>query len=215
MPELALYNMEGQKVEQIALSDAVFGLPMNMGLLHQATVAEDTARRRFSARTKTRSEVRLTGGKLYRQKGLGMARHGSKRAPIFVGGSVAHGPRAGRRRKRLPKKMRRKALMAALSAKTADGDLTVVDEVALDDFSTKTIISMLDNLDAEGRVLLVLGDRDQKVVKSCGNVVALEVQIAPELTLREVLGCDCLIITRDAVQKLEEAWAPCGTSQSN
>jgi large subunit ribosomal protein L4 len=186
-----------------------------MSLLHQALVAEDNARRCFSARTKTRGEVRRTGGKWYRQKGLGLARHGSRGAPLFVGGGVAHGPRSGRRRTRLPKKMRRKALMTALSAKVADGDLTVVDTVALDGFSTKAIIAMLDRLNAEGRVLLVLGERDEKVVKSCRNVVALQVQVVPELTLRETVGCDCLIISRDAVQKLQEAWVPCGTSQSN
>ncbi len=124
---------------------------------------------------------------------------------------MAHGPRGERRHKRLPKKMRRKAVISALSAKVADGDLTVVDEVTLDDFSTKAIIAMLESLDAGGRVLLVLGDRDQKVIKSCNNVVALAVQVAPQLTLREVLRCDCLIMTRDAVRKLEEAWAPCAT----
>ena len=215
MPELAIYSMDGQKADQIALTDAIFGLPINMALLHQAMVAEDNARRRFPARTKTRSEVRGTTGKWYRQKGLGLARHGSRRAPIFVGGGVAHGPRGDRHRTQLPRKMRRKAIMTALSAKVADGDLTVVDSVVLDDFSTKAIVEMLDKLDAEGRVLLVLGDRDQKVLRSCSNVVALAVQVAPQLTLREVLGCDSLIITRDAVRKLEEVWAPCETPQSN
>ncbi len=215
MPQLALYDMAGRKIEQIALSDAVFGVPVHMPLLHQALVAEDSARRRFSARTKTRAEVRRTGGKWYRQKGLGLARHGSRAAPIFVGGSVAHGPRPGKRRKQLPKKMRRKALMSAVSAKLRDGQLTVVDEVVLDDFSTKSIVDMLEMLDAEGRVLLVLGERDQKVIKSCSNVVGITVQVAPQLTLREVLGCDRLLITRGGVRQLEEAWAPCAAPQTN
>ena len=137
MPEVALYDMSGEKVGQADLTDELFAATVNQDLLHQAVVTVEQGMRHDPAHTKSRSEVRLTKGKWYRQKGTGRARHGARSAPIFAGGGVAHGPRGKRRKLRLNRQMRRKALAAALSAKLHEGGVIVVDEMSAEEFSTR------------------------------------------------------------------------------
>ncbi len=208
MPEVALYNQEGEKLRQVELNDDLFGVPPNLSLIHQAVVAADTNRRTFSAKAKTRAEVVGSTAKIWRQKGTGRARHGSRKAPLFVGGARAHAPRPRRVRARLPQKMRRAALRSALSAKVAAGHVTVLAKLELDEYSTKAIARLLDALDVEGRALLVIGAPDEKVLVSARNVNALTTRVAPHLSVREIVDCDHLILTEDAIAKVEAEWLP-------
>ncbi|MFQ6130852.1 MAG: 50S ribosomal protein L4 [Armatimonadota bacterium] len=206
MPELALYDMEGKKLDQVALDDALFGVAPNLALIHQAVVAEESHLLGRSGKTRTRSEIRGSGAKIWRQKGTGRARHGDRQAPIFVGGSKAHGPRPRKAGKRLPSRMRRAAMLSALSAKVADGQVTVVDKLEVDGYSTKAVVELLGSLEAEGRVLLVIGQADEKLLASARNVVDLDTRVAPHFSVRDVVDCDRLILTQDAIAKLEQEW---------
>jgi len=206
MPELALYDMQGKKLEQVVLSDQLFGVAPNLPLVHQALLAEASHQLGRNAKTKSRGEVEGSGAKMWRQKGTGRARHGDRQAPIFVGGGKAHGPRPHAAGHRLPRRMRRAAMLSALSAKVADGQVTVVDKVALDDYSTKVIVSLLHSLSAEGRVLLVIAEPDEKLLTSARNVVHLTTKVAPHFTVRDIVDCDRLILAQEAIAKLEREW---------
>ena len=207
MPEVALYDRQGEKVGQVDLVDEIFGAEVNMDLIHQAVVTVERAMSQDSARTKRRSEVVMTKAKWYRQKGTGRARHGAKSAPIFVGGSVAHGPSGTRRMPKLTRKMRRKALYAALSAKMVDGAVIVVDEVTAEDFSTKQFAEMLAGLNASGRMLMLLGSdeaRNQKVYRSGRNIPKLIMRESPHINARDAIWAETIIISQAGLAALSE-----------
>jgi len=207
MPEVALYDAQGEKVGQVELADEIFAVRVNHALIHQAVVAVERAMSQDSARTLRRSEVRLTKAKWYRQKGTGRARHGAQSAPLFVGGGVAHGPSGPRRRPKLTRRMRRQALMAALSAKMHDGAIMVVDEMAVDEISTRRFAEQLDALGADGRVLMLLGAdeaRDEKLFKSGRNLPLLVMREAPHINAREVILADTIIISQAGLAALSE-----------
>ncbi len=207
MPEVALYDRQGEKVGQVELADEVFGTAVNHDLIHQAVVAVERAMNQDSARTKGRADIRMTGAKWYRQKGTGRARHGAQSAPLFVGGGVAHGPRGPRRKPRLSRKMRRKALYAALSARIHDNAILIVDEVAADEISTAQFVAMLEDLGAEGRVLMLLGRdeaQDEKVYKSGRNIEGLLMRESPHINARDVLWADTIIISEAGLEALCE-----------
>lgn len=207
MPEVALYDKQGDKVGQVDLADEIFGADVNEGLIHQAVVAVERAMCQDSARTLRRSEVRMTKAKWYRQKGTGRARHGAQSAPIFVGGGVAHGPSGPRRKPKLTRKMRRKALHAALTAKMDDGAVIIVDEVAMDDFSTRAFVEMLNGLGAEGRILMLLGAdeaRDEKVFKSGRNIPKLIMRESPHINARDAIWAETIIISQAGLAALSE-----------
>ena len=207
MPEVALYDARGEKVGQVELADEIFAAKVNHVLIHQAVVAVEWAMSQDSARTLRRSEVRLTKAKWYRQKGTGRARHGAQSAPLFVGGGVAHGPGRPRRRPKLTRRMRRQALMAALSAKMHDGAIMVVDEMAVDEISTRRFAERLEALGAEGRVLMLLGAdeaRDGKLYKSGRNIPLLVMREAPHINAREVILADTIIISQAGLAALSE-----------
>jgi large subunit ribosomal protein L4 len=207
MPEVALYDKQGEKVGQIELADEMFGAEVNEGLIHQTVVAVERAMSQDSARTLRRSEVRMTKAKWYRQKGTGRARHGAQSAPIFVGGGVAHGPSEPRRKPKVTRKMRRKALYSALSAKMDEGAVVVVDEVVLEDFSTRSFIEMLDGLGADGRMLMLLGSdeaRDEKVYKSGRNIPKLIMRESPHINARDVIWAETIIISQAGLAALSE-----------
>jgi large subunit ribosomal protein L4 len=207
MPEVAILNMEGKKVGQMALDSAVFAAPVNVGLMHQAVRVEEWNRHQRTASTKTRAEVRGGGRKPWRQKGTGRARHGSTRSPIWTGGGVVFGPRPRDTRKKMPKRMRRQALRSALTAKLSDGHLLVLDELRLEKISTRRLVQVLENLALDGRVLLLLPERDEVILKSADNVVALDARFGPGISTRDVLLADHLVFTRAAVEKLQKEWA--------
>jgi large subunit ribosomal protein L4 len=207
MPEVALYDRQGEKVGQIDLADEMFATEVNVDLIHQAVVAVERAMSQDSARVQTRSDVRMTGAKWYRQKGTGRARHGAQSAPIFVGGGVAHGPTEARRKPRLTRKMRRKALHCALSAKMEEGAVVVVDEMAADEFSTRRFIEMLEGLGAEGRVLMLLGGdeaRDEMVYKSGRNIPKLIMRESPHINARDVIWAETIVISEAGLAALSE-----------
>jgi large subunit ribosomal protein L4 len=207
MPELALHDRQGEKIGQIDLADEIFAAEINQDLIHQAVVAVERAMCQDSARTLRRSEVRMTKAKWYRQKGTGRARHGAQSAPIFVGGGVAHGPSGPRRKPKLTRKMRRKALCSALSAKIDDSAVVVVDEVSADDFSTKRFIEMLEGLGADGRVLMVLGRdeaHDEKVYKSGRNIPNLIMRESPHINARDAIWAQTIIISQAGLAALSE-----------
>ncbi len=206
MPQAAVCNMQGDKVGEVQLSAEVFGAELNEDLIHQALVTVAKARQRQAGRTKTRSEIKLTHGKWYRQKGMGRARHGAQSAPLFVGGAKAHGPRGEGSRVAMPRRMRRQALHSALSAQIAAGKVTILDEIRLDEIKTKRVVQMLEDLGVRGNMLLLLGPaeaEDDRIYKSCRNVAGLIPRPAPHFSVREVLWADNIVITRSALALLE------------
>lgn len=207
MPEVALYDRQGEKVGQVALAEEIFGAKVNHDLIHQAVVTVERAMSQDSARSKRRHEVHLTKSKWYRQKGTGRARHGARSAPIFVGGGVAHGPSGPRRRPKMTRKLRRRALFAALSAKMHDGAITIVDEVAMDEISTRRFVAMLDDLGVSGRILMLLGPdeaRDEMVYKSGRNIPRVVLRESPHINARDVIAAEAIIISRAGVEALGE-----------
>ncbi len=205
MPTMAVNDMKGAKVGELQLSDEWFAAPLHHDLIHQALVTVDHKRKQQAGRTKTRSEINLTTAKWYRQKGTGRARHGARSAPIFVGGSKAHGPRGQRRKVKLPKKMRRKALQSALSAQVTDGCVVVIDEIIVEEIRTKTIVAMLEALRCAGHVLILLSEDeylDQYIYFSSRNIPDLVTREVPHFSIRDVLWADHIIVTRQALAEM-------------
>ncbi len=205
MPKVSVYNLEGQAVGEIELSDVVFGAPVNEALLHQAVVMYQANQRQGTASTKTRAEVRGGGRKPWRQKGTGRARHGSIRSPIWVGGGVVFGPKPREYRQTMPKKARRAALRSALSAKVREGNLIVVESLTLAEPKTKQMAGVLGRLQAERKPLIVLAERDRNVELSTRNLPGVGTTQATDMNVYQVLAHDKLVLTKDAVAKLEEA----------
>jgi len=207
MPTLTVYTIEGKEADSIELKPEVFGVPENVPLVHQAVVAEMANARRGTHDTLTRAEVSGGGRKPYRQKGTGRARQGSIRAPHYYHGGVVWGPHPRDYSIGLPRKMKRGALRSALSSRVAEGAVTVVDEIRLDGIATKQMARILRNLNAEGKVLLVLDQLTEEIQKSARNIPNLRLTVAPVVSLREILDADRLILTKAAAGKLEEAFA--------
>ncbi|HEY7414029.1 MAG TPA: 50S ribosomal protein L4, partial [Ktedonobacteraceae bacterium] len=178
MPSTTVYNMDGEAVEQLELSDQVFGIAPNMAVLHQVVTAQLVNRRQGTASTKTRAEVSGGNKKPYRQKGTGHARQGSTRAPQFRGGGAVFGPRPRTYHHDVPKKMRRLAIRSVLSDKVASENLVVVNRLTLERPRTKDMLEILEKLpSAEGRrVLMMLPKRDENIVLSARNIPSAKVQ---------------------------------------
>ncbi|MBC7288088.1 MAG: 50S ribosomal protein L4 [Armatimonadetes bacterium] len=207
MPQLAVRNLEGDKVGQIEVSDSVLGVPLNVDLIHQALCVVESQRHVGRHRTLSRGEIDLSKAKWYRQKGLGRARHGSRSANLFVGGYKAHGPTGEKRILRLPKRMRRKALLSALSEQVRDGVVTVVDSFDLPEISTRAVARALDNLGCQSRTLLLLSPeefRDQTLYLSCRNIPFLLRREVPHISVRDVLWAEHILITKRALDALAE-----------
>ncbi|NLN17529.1 MAG: 50S ribosomal protein L4 [Firmicutes bacterium] len=207
MPKVSVYNIAGEQVGEIDLDDAIFGAEVNEDLLHQAVVMYQARKRRGTAATKTRGLVAGGGRKPWRQKGTGRARHGSIRSPIWVGGGTVFGPQPRSYKYSMPKKARRQALRSALSAKVNTGNLIVVDELKLAEPKTKTMYGILQNLNASGSTLLVTAGPDDNVRLSARNIAKVKVLPANELNALEVLSYRRLLLTQDAVAKVEEVLA--------
>lgn len=207
MPKVSLRNMSGEQVGDVELRPEVFEVAANVPLMHQAVVAEDANARQGTASTKTRSEVRGGGAKPYRQKGTGRARQGTIRAVQWAGGGVAFGPSPRSYRKSLPKKMRRGALKSALSARLADDAVVILDEIKMDKISTKQMVAFLDTFEAFGRTLVVLEAIPDEIKKSSRNIPGVELRVAPAVSVRDVLNAEKIIMSRAAVEKLQEVFA--------
>lgn len=205
MPTLSVFDMSGKEVGNMDLNDEVFAAPYNEGLIHQIFCGLRANARRGTQSTKTRGEVRGGGRKPWRQKGTGMARHGSRRSPIWRGGGTTFGPKPRTHNQALPKKMRRQAMRSALSQRVREAKLTAVDELQLEEYRTRAMVETLKNLKvSERRTLVVLHAPDDKVQKSASNIPGVDVVLAENLNLVDVVLSHRLLATKGALQKLEE-----------
>lgn len=201
--QVALKNITGEIVGEVQLRDDVFGVEPNKVVMHQALVRQLANARQGTHHTKTRSEVRGTTAKWYRQKGTGRARHGARTAPIFVGGGVAHGPKPRSYKKDMPRKMRHLALRSALSAKAAVEQIVVLDELSLEKPRTKAIVEALQCLNIEGSAVFLLAEGNDIVQKSINNVANAKYLRASYLNVRDLLGHDYIIMPQDALAVVE------------
>jgi large subunit ribosomal protein L4 len=191
----------------VQLPDALFAAPVVPGVLHQASVAQLAARRVGTHDTKTRGDVRGGGHKPWRQKGTGRARQGSRRAPHWSGGGVVFGPHPRGYDKRLPRKMKRLALRGALTSKFSDGAIRVVENLEMDEPRTRELLGYLDALEAQGRVLVIAPQRDERLELSARNVPSITVILADSLNTVDVLNADILLITQPALATMEEVYS--------
>lgn len=205
MPSTTVYNMAGEAIDQLELSEQVFGVTPNVAVLHQVVTAQLVNRRQGNASTKTRSEVSGGGRKPYKQKGTGRARQGSSRAPQFRHGGTVFGPRPHIYHHDVPKKMRRLAIRSALSDKVANASLIVVNDLTLESPRTRDMLSMLGKLPAdEGkRVLMMLPQRDENVVLSVRNIPMAKVQHVSSINVIELLKHDYVVMPIQTVRWIE------------
>jgi len=204
---VSVLSMTGREIGSVDLSSSVFDARVNRDLMHQALVRQMANARRGTHNTKTRSEVKRTGAKWYRQKGTGRARHGSKRAPIFVGGGVAHGPKPRSYRKDMPRKMRRAAVRSALTSKFTSGDIIFIDEMVVDSPKTKTMVDRLSNLTEGLSTLIVIANIDENLEKSTRNIADVKTLRANYLNIRDLLGYRKIVLSVDALEVIQGALA--------
>lgn len=196
-------NTSGATVEELELRDDIFGIEPNLPVMHQALVRQQANARLGTHKTKTRSEVRGTTAKWYRQKGTGRARHGDRKAPIFVGGGQAHKPRPRDYTKKMPRKMRRLALRSALSVKLANEQIIILDELQFDGPKTLNMLHLLDDLEIVGNVVILLPEQNENVEKSARNLTDVKTVRANYLSIRDLLGHNFVIMPKDAVSVIE------------
>ena len=204
--KVPVYNVAGEEVRQIDISDALFGVPFNEAVVHQVMVGLRANARQGTAATKTRGMVAGSKKKLYRQKGTGNARAGTKKSPLRVGGGTIFGPHPRDYRQDIPKKMRRLALKCALSAKVSDGDLKVLDAFDYEAPRTKQMLALLATLDAGQSALIVTPEPDFNVIKSASNLPGVKTTPANVLNLLDVLNYETVVMTEGAVRVAEKLW---------
>ncbi len=207
MSKVSVFDMAGKQVAETELSDAVFGIEPNEAVMHASVVNYLANQRQGTQSTLTRTEVRGGGRKPWRQKGTGHARQGSIRAPQWVHGGIALGPKPRDYRYTLNKKVRRIAMKSALSSKVLDENIIVLDALNLDGYKTKTIINMLKALNVEGKALIVTAEADQKVVKSASNIPGVKTAAVNTLNVYDILNYDKFIVVKNAVGIIEEVYA--------
>ena len=207
MPSIKVVNMAGKEVGEIALSDKVFGREVNEAVLHTAVRAFLMNQRQGTQSTLTRSEVSGGGKKPWKQKGTGHARQGSTRSPQWTHGGIALGPKPRSYRVSLTKGQKRAALFGALSAKVASGEMVVVDNITLAEYKTKAMVSMLNDLGAAKKALVVLPEVNEFVIKSLANIEGAKSTQWNTINVYDILNCDTLIVAKDAVAKIEEVYA--------
>ncbi|EES71452.1 50S ribosomal protein L4 [Paenibacillus sp. oral taxon 786 str. D14] len=207
MPKVALFNISGSQVGEVELNDAVFGIEPNTHVLHEAVVMQRASLRFGTHKVKGRSEVRGGGRKPWKQKGTGRARQGSIRAPQWKGGGTVFGPTPRSYSYKLPKKVRRLAIKSALSSKVIDQDIIVLDALAMNAPKTKEFAAILNNLKVERKALVVAPDYDDNIALSARNIPGVKFVAADGINVLDVLTHDKLIITKEAVQKVEEVLA--------
>lgn len=207
MPKVALYNVNGEQIGEVELKDEVFGIEPNEHVVFDAVQLQRAAERLGTHSTKSRGEVAGGGRKPWRQKGTGRARHGTTRSPIWRGGAITFGPKPRKYGFTIPKKVRRLALKSALSSKVQAGEIIVLDELAMSEPKTKEMVKILNNLKVEKKALVVTSDLDVNVAKSARNIPGVKPLQANTLNVYDLLKHDQLVITKDAVSKVEEVLA--------
>ena len=206
MANVSVYNMEGQEVDKMELSDAVFGVEVNEHLVHLAVVQQNANNRQGTQKAKTRSEVSGGGKKPYRQKGTGHARQGSTRAPQFTGGGIVFAPVPRDYSFKMNKKEKRAALKSVLTSRVQENKLIVVDDLKFDAIKTKDMVKVLGNLKAEN-ALVVLNENDQNVVLSGRNIDGVKMALTNTINVFDVLNHKTLVLTKDAAKTIEEVYA--------
>ncbi len=206
MAKVSVYNMEGKEVGTIELNDAVFGVEVNEHLVHMAVVQQLANNRQGTQKAKTRSEVSGGGRKPWRQKGTGHARQGSTRSPQWTGGGVVFAPVPRDYSFKINKKEKRAALKSVLTSRVLDNKLIVVDELKLDEIKTKKFQAVMDNLKVK-KALVVIADNDEKVTMSARNIPTVKTALVNSINVYDILKGDTLVLTKDAVAKIEEVYA--------
>ncbi len=206
MANIKVYKQTGAEAGTMTLDDSVFGVEFNEALVHQVVVAQLNNKRQGTKSTLTRTEVRGGGIKPWRQKGTGRARQGSIRAPQWTGGGVVFAPKPRDFSQKINKQMKRGALCCALSGKVADEGFVVVDEIKLAQAKTKEMVKVLDALKIDKRVLLVVTDADEAVVRAANNIPSVTTINSSLINVYDVMANEKLVITKEAVKKIEEAY---------
>ena len=207
MPKVDVYNIEGKKVSDIELADSVFGIEPNENIVHSVLKNYLANQRQGTQSTKTRAEVSGGGKKPWRQKGTGRARQGSTRAPQWIKGGIALGPKPRSYRYTVNKKEKRLAVKSVLSSKVLEKELTVVDKLELKEIKTKSMVKALAALKVEGKTLIILPENDKNVVMSARNIKDVKTISANNINVFDLLKYSNLILSVDTVKKLEEVYA--------
>ena len=207
MSKINVVDMAGKVVSELELNDAVFGIEPNKAVMHSAVVNYLANQRQGTQSTLTRTEVRGGGKKPWRQKGTGHARQGSTRAPQWRHGGVALGPKPRSYKYTLNKRVKRLAMLSALSSKVSSNEMIVVDAITTDEFKTKNMVNMLKAIGAEDKTLIVLDGVDKKVIKSANNIADVKTTQVNTLNVYDILNCNKFVIVKGAVEKLEEVYA--------
>lgn len=207
MPKVDVYDIKGKKVSDIELADSVFGIEPNENIVHAVLVNYLANQRQGTQSTKTRAEVRGGGRKPWRQKGTGRARQGSIRAPQWIKGGIALGPKPRSYRYTVNKKEKRLAIRSVLSSKVLENKLTVVDKLELAEIKTKSMVNALNNLKLEGKTLVILPEKNLNVQASTRNIEGAKAILANTINVYDLLRYTNLVLTLDTVKKLEEVYA--------
>lgn len=207
MPTVAVLDMAGKEIEKIELNEAVFGIEPNVAVMHDVVKNILANRRQGTQSALTRAEVSGGGKKPWRQKGTGHARQGSTRAPQWTHGGIVFAPKPRCYRYTLNKKVRRLAMLSALSSKVADNQMVVIDNIATEEYKTKNIAAMLKAVGAEKKALIVLPEMDKKVIASAANIPGVKTAQVNTLNVYDILNADMFIVAKGAVSKIEEVYA--------
>ena len=207
MPKVDVYDIKGKKVSDVELAEAIFGIEPNEAIVHSVLVNYLANQRQGTQSTKTRAEVRGGGRKPWRQKGTGRARQGSIRAPQWVKGGIALGPKPRSYKYTVNKKERRLAIKSLLSSKVLEKELTVVDKLELKEIKTKTMVKALSDLKVEGKTLIVLADKNENVLMSSRNIEGVKTILLNNINVFDLLKYNNLVLPLETVKKIEEVYA--------
>ena len=207
MSKVTMLNMAGQEAGTIELKDEIFGIEPNQNAVHAVVKNILANKRQGTQSAKTRAEVRGGGRKPFRQKGTGRHRQGSSTDPSQVGGGIVFAPKPRSYRYTLPKKLRRLAMLSALSSKVQENEIIVVDKLSFEAPKTKEMIKVLSNLNAEKKALIVMAEKDETVIKSAANIQGIRTALVGTMNVYEIINHTSFIVTEEAVKKIEEVYA--------
>jgi len=204
--EVPVYNLAGEVIKHIEISDHIFAVPFNKAVVHQAMVRQRANARQGTASTKTRGEVSGSSRKLFRQKGTGLARAGARKSPLRRGGGITFGPKPRSYRQAMPKKMRQLALRCVLSAKAREGELRILEQLKFDQPKTKEMAQILAALGVDSSALIATSEPEAGIVKSARNLTGIKITPASLLNVVDILSHRILLMTEAAVRKAEQIW---------
>ena len=207
MSTVTMLNMAGQEAGTIELNDAVFGIEPNQNAVHAVVKNILANRRQGTQSAKTRAEVRGGGRKPFRQKGTGRHRQGSSTDPSQVGGGVVFAPKPRSYRYTVPKKVRRLAMLSALSSKVQENEMIILDEISFEEPKTKEMIKMLEAIKADKKALIVTAAKDENIVKSAANIQGIRTALVGTMNVYDILNHTSFIVTKEAIEKIEEVYA--------